>query len=150
MATTLEYALLAGASYYDTRADINRFPIPDDWSVLSRIPESSTTGFEATAYINSLTNSITQGATQTGSGAQGEWVDAEGGDDQVFTTDGNDLIAGGDGADLIVSGGGGDWIWGDWNSFAPADIGSGWRDWRVTETATPVAGGGTLYSYDID
>lgn len=26
MATTIEYALLAGVSYRDTRADLNRFP----------------------------------------------------------------------------------------------------------------------------
>ena len=30
MATTIEYALLAGASYHDTRADLNRFPIPNN------------------------------------------------------------------------------------------------------------------------
>jgi len=29
MATTIEYAILAGASYRDTRADLNRFPIPN-------------------------------------------------------------------------------------------------------------------------
>ncbi len=58
MATTIEYALLAGASYYDTRTAINRFPAPKDWAVVSRIPENSTTGFEASAYKNSLTNEI--------------------------------------------------------------------------------------------
>jgi hypothetical protein len=31
MVTTLEYALMAGASYYDNHLDINRFPVPDGW-----------------------------------------------------------------------------------------------------------------------
>lgn len=58
MATTIEYALLAGASYHDTRADLNRFPIPENWSVISLIPQDPSTGFEASAYRNSLTNDI--------------------------------------------------------------------------------------------
>jgi hypothetical protein len=58
MGTTIEYALLAGSSYYDTRKATNRFPVPKDWSLYSRIPENSTTGFEASAYKNSLTNEI--------------------------------------------------------------------------------------------
>ena len=74
MATTLEYALLAGASYYDTRAGINRFPLPSDWSVFSRIPESSTTGFEASAYINSLTNNIVISFAGTGPGLDVDWI----------------------------------------------------------------------------
>lgn len=28
MTTEIEYALFAGASYYDTRAGLNRFPLP--------------------------------------------------------------------------------------------------------------------------
>lgn len=52
MTTTSEYALLAGAAYYDTRTDINRFPVPQGWSVTSRIPQDSATGFEATAFKN--------------------------------------------------------------------------------------------------
>ena len=35
MTTAIEYALLAGDSYYDTRAGINRFPLPQNWSVVS-------------------------------------------------------------------------------------------------------------------
>ena len=58
MATTNEYALLAGASYIDTRSEINRFPVPKDWGVASRIPQDASTGFEASAYKNSLTNEI--------------------------------------------------------------------------------------------
>ncbi|MDH5669553.1 MAG: hypothetical protein OEY86_16260 [Nitrospira sp.] len=58
MATTIEYALLAGASYRDTRAPLNRFPIPSDWSVISIVPQDNSTGFEASAYRNSMTNEI--------------------------------------------------------------------------------------------
>jgi hypothetical protein len=58
MATTIEYALLAGASYRDTRADLNRFPIPANWNVVSIVPQDNATGFEASAYRNSLTNGI--------------------------------------------------------------------------------------------
>lgn len=58
MATTIEYALLAGASYYDTRADLNRFPLPQNWSYVSRVLQDTTTGFEASAFKNLLTNEI--------------------------------------------------------------------------------------------
>ncbi|CUS32166.1 hypothetical protein COMA1_10471 [Candidatus Nitrospira nitrosa] len=58
MATTIEYALLASDSYHDTRADLNRFPIPNGWSVVSIVPEDNSTGFETSAYRNSLTNEI--------------------------------------------------------------------------------------------
>jgi hypothetical protein len=58
MAITIEYALLAGASYPDTRADFNRFPIPENWNVISLVPQDQSTGFEASAYRNSLTNDI--------------------------------------------------------------------------------------------
>ncbi|WP_421863316.1 calcium-binding protein [Motiliproteus sp.] len=74
---------------------------------------------------------IETGETQQGSGQRGEWVDAEDGDDQVFTGAGNDLLAGGDGNDLLVSGGGNDWIWGDRNTHSGKDE---WRSWNVTET----------------
>lgn len=63
MATTIEYALMAGASYIDTRLLINRFPIPDGWETLmlpSKIPgelvssheSTPNTGFEAIAFKN--------------------------------------------------------------------------------------------------
>ncbi len=58
MVTTIEYSLLAGASYRDTRADVNRFPIPANWSFVSIVPQDNTTGFEASAYRNLLTNDI--------------------------------------------------------------------------------------------
>jgi hypothetical protein len=43
MTTTIDYALLAGASYYDTRPGINRFPLPLNWSAISRVPQDGTT-----------------------------------------------------------------------------------------------------------
>ena len=58
MATTIDYALLSGAAYYDTRSPINRFPLPQNWGVFSRIPADAMTGFEASAYRNALTNEI--------------------------------------------------------------------------------------------
>ena len=46
MPTTIQYALLAGASYHDTRADLNRFPIPNGWSIVSLVPQDPSTGGE--------------------------------------------------------------------------------------------------------
>lgn len=51
MLTTTDYALIAGASYFDTRAPINRFPSPMGWVLVSRIPEQRS-GFEASAFGN--------------------------------------------------------------------------------------------------
>lgn len=50
MTTPIEYALLAGASYFDTRHAINQFPLPSGWSVLSRNPSDPSSGFEASAF----------------------------------------------------------------------------------------------------
>lgn len=52
MTTAIEYALLAGAAYYDTRTDKNRLPLPQNWSYVSRIQQDLTTGFEASAFTN--------------------------------------------------------------------------------------------------
>jgi len=49
MATELEYALLAGHSYFDTRAEINRFPSPQGWTDLL-LHEAKPSGFEAVAF----------------------------------------------------------------------------------------------------
>lgn len=32
MTTIIDYALMAGASYVDTRNSINQFPIPPNWT----------------------------------------------------------------------------------------------------------------------
>ena len=50
MATTIEYALMAGRAYYDTRNDINRFPVPDGW--LESRHEAQSSGFEAVSFTN--------------------------------------------------------------------------------------------------
>ena len=58
MATQFEIdcALMAGASYIDTRALINRFPIPTDWVKITTPVDSHvsdpSTGFEAIAFTN--------------------------------------------------------------------------------------------------
>jgi hypothetical protein len=49
MVTTIEYALLAGRAYFDTRTDINRFPVPQGWTDLLR-HEAQPSGFEAVAF----------------------------------------------------------------------------------------------------
>ena len=56
--TTTEYALLAGASYFDTRADINRIPYAYNFGWRRFAPEQhldhravNSSGFEAAAFI---------------------------------------------------------------------------------------------------
>ena len=70
MTTAIEYALLAGASYYDTRADQNRFPLPQNWSYVSRISQDTTTGFEASAFTNGTEIVI----SFAGTGGDGDWT----------------------------------------------------------------------------
>ncbi len=55
MTTAIEYALMAGASYRDTRPDINKFPIPAGWNMVSRNPQDNATGFEAATFGNGTT-----------------------------------------------------------------------------------------------
>ena len=50
MASTLDLASLAGASYNDNRAEINRFPVPSGWTLYSAVPADPQTGFEARAF----------------------------------------------------------------------------------------------------
>ncbi|OMH37544.1 lipase family protein [Motiliproteus sp. MSK22-1] len=85
---------------------------------------------------------ILLGADEPGSGLQGEWFDAEGGNDQIFGGAGNDLAAGGEGDDLIVTGGGSDWIWGDLNTHSSGDE---WKQWSVIEEFD-----GTQYTYHLE
>jgi putative lipase involved disintegration of autophagic bodies len=51
MTATLDYALLAGAAYYSTRAEVNQFPVPDEWNevVEERVADIQT-GFEAISF----------------------------------------------------------------------------------------------------
>ncbi|WHZ22886.1 MAG: Hemolysin-type calcium-binding region [Nitrospira sp.] len=48
-----DYALMAGASYISTRHDVNKFPIPSNWAVITN-PDSyardPNTGFEAISF----------------------------------------------------------------------------------------------------
>jgi hypothetical protein len=52
MTTTIDYALLAGAAYFDTRDDSNRIPLPQNWTVISRVSSDPVSGFEARALKN--------------------------------------------------------------------------------------------------
>jgi Lipase (class 3)/RTX calcium-binding nonapeptide repeat (4 copies) len=57
MPTLTEYALMSGASYFDTRDEINRFPDPIGWTRGSRFPAAlnNGSGFEASAFGNGTT-----------------------------------------------------------------------------------------------
>ena len=52
MINTLQYALMAGAAYFDTRTEGNRLPDPVGWINISRFPTalSNGSGFEAIAF----------------------------------------------------------------------------------------------------
>src|SRR5438876_11385339 len=57
MATTIEYALMAGRAYQTTRGLINQFPIPQGWLELAHVPNNpgfpqftGADGFEAVAF----------------------------------------------------------------------------------------------------
>ncbi|MBI5007088.1 MAG: hypothetical protein HZB95_08165 [Nitrosomonadales bacterium] len=71
MATTIEYALMAGASYISTRADINKFPIPQGWTSVIDPPhfKDDVTGFEAVAFTNGTEIVI----SFAGTGGDGDW-----------------------------------------------------------------------------
>ncbi len=55
MTSTVEYALMAGASYVSNRDKINRFPIPTEYGwgevVGSYRNLSDTSGFEAISFV---------------------------------------------------------------------------------------------------
>jgi len=71
MATIFDYALLAGRAYYDTRADVNRFPIPQGWTDLLR-HEANPSGFEAATFTNGTEIVISYAGT--GPGLNVDWV----------------------------------------------------------------------------
>lgn len=50
MTTQVEYALMAGASYIDTRDPVNRFPVPAGWTISNH--KSKDSGFEAVTFTN--------------------------------------------------------------------------------------------------
>lgn len=54
MADSIQYALMAGASYISTRSDINKFPVPEGWTPVIDPPhfKDDVTGFEAISFTN--------------------------------------------------------------------------------------------------
>lgn len=48
MTTSIEYALMAGASYIDTRRLVNQFPAPEGWAMSNH--KSKDSGFEAVTF----------------------------------------------------------------------------------------------------
>lgn len=50
MATNIEYALMAGASYISTRPEINQLPVPEGWSEEVSDRQTRSSGFEATYF----------------------------------------------------------------------------------------------------
>lgn len=55
MATTIEYALMAGRAYQTTRDPVNQLPSPNDWLEFFHVPDPSSTfqassGFEAVSF----------------------------------------------------------------------------------------------------
>ena len=53
MPSNLEYALMAGRAYFDTRADINRFPVSGGWTEFFHVPNETyqvASGFEAVSF----------------------------------------------------------------------------------------------------
>lgn len=66
MANTLDLAMLAGASYFSTRSNINRFPIPTGWSErLQNRDSDDQTGFEARAFQSGTEIVISYAGTYT-------------------------------------------------------------------------------------
>lgn len=69
MTTQVEYALMAGASYISTRASVNKFPTPNNWTKItapdfySRDPYS---GFEAISFTNGSEIVISYAGTDPG------------------------------------------------------------------------------------
>jgi putative lipase involved disintegration of autophagic bodies len=55
MPTTIEYALMSGASYISTRKDSNQFPVPDGWIEAKHANPDDGSGFEAISFINGTT-----------------------------------------------------------------------------------------------
>jgi len=55
MATSLEYALMAGRAYITTRSSINQFPVPNSWTEFFHVPSpafpvTGSNGFEAISF----------------------------------------------------------------------------------------------------
>ncbi|MDP2810697.1 MAG: hypothetical protein Q8O34_11165 [Rhodocyclaceae bacterium] len=72
----IDCALMAGAAYFDNRADINRFPIPSGWSLVHRFPvaASNGTGFEASAFGNGTDLASSSEIVISFAGTDGFWT----------------------------------------------------------------------------
>ena len=56
MATTLDYALMAGRAYQTTRPLINQFPAPQNWTPFNHQFRGS--GFEAISFTKELAKEL--------------------------------------------------------------------------------------------
>ena len=72
MPTRPEYALMAGASYISTRADKNRFPIPEGWSESVADRKVKKSGFEATYFTKGTEVVISFAGTAPGAIQRGQ------------------------------------------------------------------------------
>jgi len=70
MASTTEYALMAGASYISTRAPINRLPAPSGWIEIEGDWIVRSSGFEATYFTKGSEIVI----SYAGTGGEGDWI----------------------------------------------------------------------------
>lgn len=71
MTTTIDYALMAGASYISNRREVNQFPAPDDWLELVDERKIEPSGFEATYFTNGTEIVISFAGTGAG---WGDWI----------------------------------------------------------------------------
>lgn len=86
-----------------------------------------------------LNLAISQGATEVGSAAKGDWLDGLSGDDTLIGTNTQDFLLGGTGDDVLVGAGGDDTIYGDATGI---DV---YRDWSITR-AVIVSGDTNTYT----
>ena len=70
----IDLALMAGRAYYDTRTDINRFPVPDGWTEFFHVPNAtfpSSSGLEAVSFQRG--DEIVISYAGTGPGLNQDW-----------------------------------------------------------------------------
>ena len=70
----IDLALMSGRAYYDTRTDINRFPVPDGWTEFFHVPNEifpSSSGFEAVSFQRG--DEIVISFAGTGPGLNQDW-----------------------------------------------------------------------------
>ena len=71
MTTTIQYALMAGASYVSNRDKINRLPIPDGWLQKKYENPPGGSGFEAVSFVKDSEIVISYAGTGPG---WGDWI----------------------------------------------------------------------------